>query len=230
MGYHWCMRICCRCGEAKPDDEFYRDRRSVTGLTAACRTCLLQEKWETRERLKARSDEEVEAAAAAKGSKRCAACGEVQSTADFARDRGRPDGRGIHCLECAAAKTRADTRLRPDIYRLRKKADYGRNRERYRKDQLKAKFGITPEQYQAMHDAQQGVCAICGEPETRVRSGRLCTLAVDHDHVTGAVRDLLCNRCNTGLGWFQDRADLLRRAALYVENHKEVQQRESPPA
>ena len=72
-------------------------------------------------------------------------------------------------------------------------------------------YGITVEQYDAMFAAQGGVCGICEKPCV---SGR--RLAVDHCHETGAVRGLLCTRCNPGLGYFQDDADLLERASRYL--------------
>ena len=56
------------------------------------------------------------------------------------------------------------------------------------------------------------VCAICGN----VRSSDGRALAVDHDHVTGEVRGLLCNFCNRGIGMFRDNPRLLGRAALYL--------------
>jgi hypothetical protein len=45
-------------------------------------------------------------------------------------------------------------------------------------------------------------------------------LVVDHDHETGEVRGLLCNRCNTGLGFFADNRGYMRRALTYLENFR----------
>lgn len=86
---------------------------------------------------------------------------------------------------------------------------------------LKRYYGLTSEQYGQMLADQAGVCSICGEPEVRVTSkGELTTLHVDHDHETNAVRSLLCYRCNSGLGSFRDKPELLRKAAEYLEGHR----------
>lgn len=80
-----------------------------------------------------------------------------------------------------------------------------------RRAELKRLYGITLEQYVDMFANQGGVCAIC-EEECKTKK----SLSVDHDHRTGKVRGLLCNRCNRALGMFQDSPDLLLRAARYV--------------
>jgi hypothetical protein len=77
-----------------------------------------------------------------------------------------------------------------------------------------AKYGITAADYGRMRDRQGNRCAIC---ERHANHG--FELVVDHDHATGAVRSLLCNRCNTGLGMLSDNAAHLRRAAEYLEQH-----------
>jgi hypothetical protein len=64
--------------------------------------------------------------------------------------------------------------------------------------------------YDAQLRKQRGGCAICGAPPKTRR------LNIDHEHLTLAVRGLLCARCNRGLGWFRDRADLLEGAAVYL--------------
>lgn len=62
------------------------------------------------------------------------------------------------------------------------------------------------------------VCDICGARETVTRGGVVRLPNLDHDHATGAWRGVLCSRCNTGLGMFQDNPAILRAAAAYLED------------
>lgn len=73
------------------------------------------------------------------------------------------------------------------------------------------RYGITLAQYSVMLREQDGSCLICDDVDIDRR------LHVDHDHATGAVRGLLCGRCNVGLGCFRDDPKLLRLAATYLE-------------
>lgn len=73
-------------------------------------------------------------------------------------------------------------------------------------------YGLLPQQWDALYDQQLGRCAICLITLAEVK--KIC---VDHDHVTGRVRGLLCHGCNVAIGHLQDDPDLLRRAAEYVE-------------
>ena len=86
----------------------------------------------------------------------------------------------------------------------------------YRKVKLRKLYGISPEEYAALLNQQGGVCAICHEPETEMLRGKIRLLAVDHDHVNGRVRGLLCHDCNLGIGRFRDRPDLLMAAIMYL--------------
>lgn len=79
---------------------------------------------------------------------------------------------------------------------------------------LRRKFGLTPQQYTALLETQQGVCAICAGPS---RTGK--RFHIDHCHRTGKVRAILCHHCNAGFGQFHDSAELLRAAANYLEAH-----------
>lgn len=213
------MKRCTQCDESKATSEFYGNTSTADGLSVICKACSLAYKREHRARLRERSDEEVEAAAAAFGPKACTRCKLVKGPDEFARDRGKVHGRSVLCLPCNAEKSAEERTKRPDLYYARRKADYGNNRQQYRSQQLKAKFGITTERYWEMHAAQGGVCAICKNPEQAIRRGRPCDLAVDHDHGTGEVRQLLCSWCNTGLGYFRDSPELLALARQYLIEH-----------
>jgi hypothetical protein len=72
--------------------------------------------------------------------------------------------------------------------------------------------------YDALFAAQSGGCALCGKAETRrhEQTGTIWDLAVDHDHVTGRVRGLLCNRHNRGLGLLGDTEDDMKRVLRYL--------------
>jgi len=80
---------------------------------------------------------------------------------------------------------------------------------------LKAKYGMTVEQYQAMLEAQGGVCAITGLPPDDGEK-----LQVDHCHAANKVRGLIRKEINKALGAFQDNPEWLVKAADYVRrNH-----------
>lgn len=107
-----------------------------------------------------------------------------------------------------------------------KAAEYQRNYRkkhpsRVRSTDLKKNFGITLEQYNAMLESQEGVCAICGNPETVIdnRTQQPRNLAVDHCHTTKKVRGLLCMGCNQGIGNFRENPKFLIDAASYVIAH-----------
>lgn len=83
---------------------------------------------------------------------------------------------------------------------------------------LRESFDLSVEQYSQMLKSQGGVCAICKEPETHMRNGKIKALAVDHDHKTGEIRGLLCFDCNTGIGKLKDDPKVLQSAIRYLED------------
>lgn len=70
------------------------------------------------------------------------------------------------------------------------------------------KYGITVQQYDAMREAQANLCAIC--------SCEMKVACIDHCHTDGRVRGLLCQPCNTGLGFFKEDPENLARAIQYL--------------
>lgn len=87
----------------------------------------------------------------------------------------------------------------------------------HRRSHLWNVYRLTPQQYEDLLEAQNGVCAICFEEETRKRNGRTLPLHVDHNAKTGVVRALLCHRCNTAIGLFREDPNRIRAAADYLE-------------
>ena len=81
---------------------------------------------------------------------------------------------------------------------------------------LRDSFDLSLDEYRKMLEAQDGKCAICNQPETHKRNGKLKALAVDHDHKSGAIRGLLCSDCNTGIGKLKDDPAILQSAIQYL--------------
>lgn len=99
--------------------------------------------------------------------------------------------------------------------REQKKAYLARHPERAKRSdratRFKRKYGISIDAYDALSLIQGGRCSVCGAP-----SGKR-PLAVDHDHKTGQVRGLLCNRCNLASGLLQDSRYLAHQLTNYLD-------------
>jgi len=79
----------------------------------------------------------------------------------------------------------------------------------------KQRYGITEEDFEKLWEDCDGCCMLCGEP--MLRTGRKAnSVHIDHCHVTGKVRGLLHNTCNSGLGKFKDDVELLAKAIAYI--------------
>jgi hypothetical protein len=70
--------------------------------------------------------------------------------------------------------------------------------------------------YDKFYKRQKGVCAICGEKETRKAYNKVVSLSIDHNHKTGEVRGLLCCKCNYGIGLFNESKEKLQNAIYYL--------------
>lgn len=77
---------------------------------------------------------------------------------------------------------------------------------------LKRAYGLTKDEYDKLSENQQHLCAICNNPDTRL-------LSVDHCHLTGKVRGLLCRKCNIAIGNFEDQIERLESAIEYLKKH-----------
>jgi len=90
---------------------------------------------------------------------------------------------------------------------------------RNRKSHLRRTYGLSEPELAAMLAEQDGMCAICRAAPA---------VHIDHDHVTGRVRGLLCFNCNGALGQFRDRRDLMLAAIAYLDADGFVPMAERP--
>jgi hypothetical protein len=96
--------------------------------------------------------------------------------------------------------------------KLQLKSKKGKTKDTY----LQREYGITIEQYDEMLLLQNHSCAICKIHIVNLDK----ELAVDHDHETGEVRELLCSNCNTALGLIKDKSWVAHRMFRYLKKHK----------
>lgn len=82
-------------------------------------------------------------------------------------------------------------------------------RAAYNMKSQSARYRLTPDQLQAMIDAQSGRCAACEQTRDQ--------LQIDHCHTTGEIRGLLCRNCNTAAGMAGDDPARLRAVADYLD-------------
>lgn len=127
--------------------------------------------------------------------KTCTKCGISKLLTAFYTNKGR---RWSSCKACKTARDYQRHRDNPDLQRA---------------FDLRRRFGITLQEYDAMLAAQGGVCAVCGEPPSAKR------LAVDHNHTTGKVRALLCYSCNSALGLLNEDRARIQRLDAFLELH-----------
>ena len=139
--------------------------------------------------------------------KQCSKCGDILPIYKFVQRKRTPDGLRSQCKDC-------DSKTNKEIRQRKLEEDYLGTRLKERKNNLKRMFGMSIEEYDKKLGDQGGGCKLCG---LECISGK--RLAVDHDHKTGKIRDLLCNNCNAGLGKFQDNPELLIKAADYLRKH-----------
>lgn len=149
-------KVCTKCGEEKPLDEFYKKKTGQLGVTGECKKCVSV--------------------------------------------RGK--------------KYRSKTGIKSKV------AQYGKtwrgtNSARVKENSLKFHYGIDLKDYNKRFTEQRGCCAICGKHQSQQKRA----LAVDHNHVTKQVRELLCMKCNIAIGAVDENILVLEKMLAYLRKH-----------
>jgi len=210
------MRTCRDCGQVKPIDDFHTSPRRKYGRGSYCQVCYNERsKKSYRKRMLEKHGREVRnPLKIADGYRHCADCDTVMPLEEFPLNRSGKKGYGNYCLPCHTKRGR-ENRIK----------NHGSTREYH----LKRRYKMTLRDFDIVFAAQGGMCAICGadNPEH-----------VDHDHVTGQVRGILCFKptvttrrcraapatprlvtvgCNGGLGQFKDDVATMQKAITYLK-------------
>lgn len=139
-------------------------------------------------------------------SKVCNKCLADKPLSEYHKQANTPDGRRYTCKACVSQY-------------MRGKFTDKHYAQKQRQNSARYKYGIDWPVVVQMFETQGGSCKICSRTLSLEVNGRDRTKAVriDHCHSTGAVRGLLCDWCNNGLGKFFDSPALLKAAATYLE-------------
>jgi len=215
-------RTCTMCGQTKPLDQFHRMATGRDGRRSECAECARER---ARQSYKPRYTGPVTVT--------CEFCG-----AEFRYVKTTGQRRMYCSTACkqaageAAKKLRAGEAVRvcacgsTDVARVGKPVCPACRKDPRSDGQAKGRrrtlrqYGITEQAWDLMLARQRGRCAIC---RTDTPGGRGESWNIDHDHVTGQVRGLLCQRCNLAIGMLGDSPETMRAALRYVERHRQME-------
>lgn len=148
----------------------------------------------------------------------CSKCKIDKPHSDYFKDNLRKIGIRCKCKDCCSLDTKE--------WRVKNRSEYNnyvaawraKNPDRQHKTEIKRRYQLSIEEYNAQLAAQNCKCCICGKQhDPTLKRGRLY---VDHCHSTGKIRGLLCSACNSALGYMNDDIEILKTAIAYIEFYK----------
>ena len=144
--------------------------------------------------------------------KRCTKCGIVKPVIEFGKEKRYSSGYRSWCKQCICTYNHGWNKRNPQS-RVAATQKWKRNNpHKPISARLKKAYGITLEEYEGLLAQQGNRCAICSAD----KPGGIGRFHVDHDHVTGRVRGMLCNNCNTAIGLMRENTTILRSAIEYL--------------
>lgn len=209
---------CKKCKIDKPLTEFYEAKNKL-GYERTCKTCRNARKYELRRKKRIEEGLDIKFSTIESrellnnGKKYCPSCKKIKNVDEFSTMKVR-NGIASHCKECNRQKLQ-------DYYNTEKgkeanKNRYEKNKIRLKNNKLIRDYGITYDEYVEMLNQQNGICIICGKTEED--NGKM--LAVDHDHKTNKVRELLCSSCNLVIGFIEKNNLDFEKLKKYINKHK----------
>jgi hypothetical protein len=139
--------------------------------------------------------------------KKCSHCSLEKSLNEFNKSKSSKDGLQYVCKNCNSTYYSEN---RTKI--LDRTKDYGKRTEVKQRNNIKKRqkrYGVSEEQFEEMKIEQQNKCKICCK--------ELENFHTDHNHLTGAIRGLLCGNCNRGIGFLKEDPAILLNAIKYLK-------------
>lgn len=216
---------CSKCRVEKSLNDFYKKKSAVSGISSWCKMCELTAK---RAYHKKTYVPHPKLPVIKDGTKKCSKCGTWKPFKAFSSHSRCVAGVQSMCRECTNTMGRVRYSKFPEAvvtvgYKIctcckqtRVAAEF--NRQRSSKDGLHCycraclaarSHGLTALDIEQMRQRQNNCCKICAQEFEKAPY-------IDHNHATGKVRGLLCLKCNSALGFFQDNPNILKAAAQYL--------------
>ena len=146
----------------------------------------------------------------------CTKCKEIKLVSEFYKDRSVKSGLGSWCKKCGYNASRKWRKRNPNkvlVYSKRyNKTTKGKINTK--RNNLKFKYNLTIKEHKQIYINQNGCCGLCGKsiPYNKIHT--------DHNHKTGKVRKLLCNKCNWYVGMVESGPELVNDTLKYLDEHK----------
>lgn len=196
------VKTCCSCRVTQELSAFYKGDGRM-GRGSRCKACGIPPPGFRA--LKNRADE------LSRGERKCPRCNVVKSLALFCKKTS-------YCVTCRREMRKPLTLEQKTVELERARARYWSdptNRRVRKETALKSMYGIDFHDLALLYERQNGVCGGCLSPITWGK-----TTHVDHDHVTGVVRGILCQPCNLVIGQVSESPDTLVSLAQYLRANK----------
>ncbi len=145
--------------------------------------------------------------------KLCSKCKKNRLLTSFYPDKTVKSGLRASCIKCELIRTGEWKKLNSESLKLYNKKSYEQNKHKKMDRRLKREYGITLKEREQLFLSQSCACAICKTPEFELP----VALAVDHNHLTGQVRGLLCRKCNMALGLIGDTRESAQDMLNYLD-------------
>lgn len=195
---------CTRCKKELSLDKFHKNKKSPDLHWYRCKLCEYEL---TKVMVEKHKNHGVTV-----NEKLCPKCKTIKFSNCFYKSNRTTSGLKSYCIECVkSCKTNTNEKRRTRT--LKNKIE---NPEKHkvinRKKHLNNRYKMKQEEFEDMKSQQNNLCAICKNKSDKI-------LHVDHDHNTGKTRELLCYKCNSGLGQFKENAEKIKLAINYLKKH-----------